>query len=228
MSEGIYYIMGGVAKGARIKETIMFLAGQFQTPANILYIGAAHDNDPSLERGFSNSLLVECDNGQLKLSSLTFQTSKNPNCVKISKGDIEQKFSDADIIFFDGGEIETLKSIFDKFKLKKLCQEAFNRGASVGGLCAGGSFFGSTVIHSGIEDESLRTDRGLGLIERTTITCYIGDKAQAHRLSMLENTAYQANEIGLGVPIDQTVTWNRKQGFQKAFPNTIGPVIYTL
>ena len=222
MPEGLFFIIGGIKGGSRIRETILSLSDKFQSPASVLYIGAAHKNDYSYEQGFLRGL----EGAELRVNTLSLSSEDGDSNTVTDANKIESQFNRANIIFFDGGEVEVLRNVFDRYQLKDLCRKSFERGASVGGLCAGGSFLGSTVIHSGIEDDQLRVDNGAGLIQNTAITCYIGDRAQAQRLRMLENRSYNATEVGLGVPINQTITWSPDSGFQRMFPDTMGAVIY--
>lgn len=222
MSEnGLYYIMGGVQGGSKIKECIVSLSERCRENAKILYIGAAHGNDPTYERGFTNS--VKDTRLELDVLHLSEEDEHSADEQRISTA-----FGNADIIFFDGGEVSALGKVFERYKLQDLCKAAFERGASVGGLCAGGSYFASTVIHTSLEDDgALYVDPGLGLIPDSAMTCYIGDRAQIQRLRTLENVSYQRNETGVGVPINQVVTWEPEQGYKKLLDDALGPIIYT-
>ncbi len=213
--QGLYYIMGGVQGGTAIKECVLALSKRYQESARVLYIGAAHGDKPSFENGFLKSL----DDTGLELDVLHLHDDAYANRVS-------EVFQRADIVFFDGGDVSVLSEAFERFKLKDQCRKAFDRGASVGGLCAGGSYFASTVIHTEVDGDELYVDQGLGLIPNSTITCYIGDRAQMQRLSALENVSYQRGDVGVGVPINQVVTWNSDQGYSKLLDG-MGPVVYT-
>lgn len=219
MSTGLYYIIGGVKGGTKIKETIRTLSDRFDHAASILYIGASHDYNPLFERGFRNALAKDEHPEDFQVTSLNLTAADSQT--------IEGMFADAHIIFFDGSEISLLKEAFKSHHLKDLSQQAFERGACVGGLCAGGSYLGSTVVYADEASHELKATYGLGLIPNTTITCYIGDKAQIQRMRILEDVSYRQNETGLGVPINQTVTWHPETGFERLFADGISPIIYT-
>ena len=224
MSEGLYYIIGGIKGGSRIKETVATLATRFSVPSKVLYLGAAHKNDLGYEASFFRS--IELDKSiSVKVSSLQLPDTTTEHQSELH-AKAKKQFKEANIIFFDGGEVDVLENVFKLYELRSLCQQAFERGACVGGLCAGGSYLAANLIHSGVETEDLRIDSGAGLIPDTVMTCYIGDKAQRQRLYKLENESHKRGQTGVGVPVNQTITWNAQRGFQRLFKDTMGSVVY--
>ena len=224
MTEGRYYITGGVKKGGQVRETILRLADHYNGPVSLLYLGAANANDPNFERPFIGGL-----SSQIKKGDITCDVLKlfdKPSIYEhASEDSIEAAFAKADIIFFDGGELCTLKSVFNRHGLKDLCQQAFDRGATVGGLCAGGSILGSSAIHASDLAERLCTDPAIGLIPETAFTCYIGMRTHMRRLVLLEDHIYQSGETGIGIPVDQTLIWTEADGFESLFTDLPDPVI---
>lgn len=223
MTQGRYYITGGVKKGGQIRETLLRLAERYDGPVSVLYMGAASNNDPTYERPFVGGLSTQVKNGDMTCNIL--KLFDKPSIYEhASEDSIAAAFAKADIIFFDGGELCTLRDVFGRYGLKDLCKQAFERGASVGGLCAGGSILGSSAIHASEIAEGIVADSAIGLIPDTAITCYIGMPTHMRRLVLLEDHIYQSGEAGIGVPVDQTVTWTEDGGFETLFPDLPDPV----
>lgn len=223
--QGSYFVIGGVTGGAAIHGTVRSLAKQFERPANVLYIGAAGLNDPGYEDLFARSFPGEED--MIRIGTLQLYKEDFMGDGEEDPEVIRKNFEQADIVFFDGGDIRVLREVFEKFKLKDICKEAFERGACVGGLCIGGSYLGAEVLYRDNDDKKLHVAEGLNLIKDTALTCYIGRPQQEERLLKLQDIVNEERKIGVGVPVNQTMVWNNSSsGYGTIFGSALDTVVY--
>ena len=170
MSTGAYYVMGDIKGGKSFRQSFATLLRHHGSPSpRVLYLGAACYNKLNLKASFEKGLAITCPGSVFKSLSLSQYMAWDHKDAQPER--IEEQFSKADIVFFDGGGIRPLSETFKRFELGDYVRRAFERGAYVGGLCAGGSFMAEEVVF--FEDGKLDTQKGAGLIEDTAISCHM-------------------------------------------------------
>lgn len=202
---GVYYIMGA-SKAGRLKKMIAGLVASRQKEApHILYVEAAGNTDINLMNGFVGNLRknlegVSCDSLNLYLRSANPEESTAEN--------IKAAFEKADVIFIEGGNLNILTEIFQRDGLKELCKAAFERGAAVGGICAGGLMMLDTIVY---EDHRERITQmpGTGLVPDTAVSCYVTRPItgfeREEKLVELSSTINSS----IGLADNQTIIFNR-------------------
>lgn len=194
MTKGLYYIVGGVQGGKIFKQLMTGLVGLKNLKApQILYIGAAHHNESWLAKGFReglNSLIPDA-----RIHSLDLELTVDTSPIEISDA-----FHSADLVFFDGGSVLTLKQVFERFNLAEHCSDAVVSGNFVGGLCVGGAIFAEKIIYQSASKEVIHTE-GAGLIKSCAVSCDINDiNSGNRRLQLLQSQVSPSfNRIGIGV-----------------------------
>lgn len=215
---GVYYIIGDVRDGkthGSIQRSLPALVGK-QTFRHILYIGTATANG-----GFQT---YKATTG-LKHSFPTAQVVSLATELEDKKRSLTKDFEKADMILFEGGNVERLLAFMKKFEIKRLCQDAFDRGAAVGGICGGGAVFAGHLIHSAQHDvepfnfltpleSNLRPEKGLGLMPQISVSCSMDiPETERGRLEFLKYRA-EDGDISVGLKLDEAVIWTEDCGLK--------------
>jgi len=171
MKKGAYYLMGGSqVKPLKTMLRSLLSATQKSTP-HVLYIEAAGNTDPNLINGFLGNLRRNFDDISYDALNLYLQ---QPNAIGTKPENIKATFEKADIVFFEGGNLNILTELFQKHGLKDLCRTAFEKGAYVGGICAGGLILLDQIIYENNHGR-ITTMPGIGLVPSVAASCYIYD-----------------------------------------------------
>jgi hypothetical protein len=183
---GAYYVFGDIKGGKSFKFKLSALLKRVtRSSPSVLYLGAAHLNQPRLKASFETGLRDVCPDARMESLNLSGNMSHFDNDAQPMR--IDKRFSEADVIFFDGGGVKPLRDVFERFQLTESCQWAYERGAFVGGLCAGGSLLGEWIVAN--ENGKTTTQSGMGLVQRTAISCHMDLPEQYdQRLSLLTET----------------------------------------
>ncbi len=118
----------------------------------------------------------------------------------------KRRFFQSDIIFFNGGDVPRLKSVFDRHNLATLCREATeNNNTLVGGMCAGGAILADRIVcHHGNETTSI--EKGSGILKGYTVSCMVDHPNQeAIRLEALRQISSSSNTTCLGINRNETL-----------------------
>jgi cyanophycinase-like exopeptidase len=194
MTKGLYYIVGGVQGGKIFKQLMADLVSlkNLKVP-QILYIGAAHHNESWLAKGFRDGLHSLIPDASIHSLDLELTVDTSPT-------EISDAFHSADLIFFDGGSVLTLKRVFERFNLAEHCSDSVGRGNFVGGLCVGGAIFAEKIIYQSASKEVIQTE-GAGLIKSCAVSCDINDMSSGgRRLQLLQSQVSSSfNRVGIGV-----------------------------
>lgn len=222
----MYYVIGDVKCGKSYGDILRYLARQsnFDCPT-VLYIGAAALNHLRYKNCFETGLVKTYKNYQFSSLNVAPFTPFTDHHAKPEK--IERAFSDADIIYFEAGDVRNLLETFERFSLKDYCVEASRAGKLVGGLCGGGSSLAERVVHYEVESGTFIDDKGIGLIPNTAISCHIDRQDERalrlYRMRMVKDR-YGFNVFGLGT--SQALCFNEKGEAVALNPTgKIGPVI---
>lgn len=180
------------------------VASRLKEAPNILYVEAGGNTDINLANGFLGNIKknlegVSCDSLNLYM--------RGNNSQELTPEYIKQSFEKADVIFFEGGNPLILSELFEKYGLKDLCKSAFERGAAVGGICAGGLMMLERMVYEDHREEI--TDMpATGLVPDTVASCYVTRAMTGYdredKLTDLSVSLEQA--IGLGD--NQTIIFN--------------------
>lgn len=211
MSDGIYYVIGDIKRGSSYRgqhAVLKHIAAKINvTQPEILYLGAACNNEPKPKYGFIGGMKKLFPAGNVTSVSLSVDHDNLEFDKKLLP--IECSFERADLIYFDGGDVFTLKSVFDRFKLKEMCANAFKRGAAVGGMCGGGSFLADEVIHYDVQSGSFSRDIGARLLPNIGISCHMDRTDEFdERYQQLKNISYSGTQTAIGLGADQAVIFD--------------------
>lgn len=203
MSSGAYYVMGDIKGGSSFRHSFAAILREHGAAApRVLYLGAACNDSLYLKTSFENGLAKTCPESVFKSLNLRSQMAQDHEDVQPEN--IAEQFLKADIIFFDGGRIRALQETYEQFNLKTHAKRAFERGAYVGGLCAGGSYMCQEAIFS--EDDYISRQKGAGLIEGTAISCHMDMPDQyGMRLYHLYQAATDNGMCAIGLGVNQAV-----------------------
>lgn len=207
MSSGAYYVIGGIKGGKTFRQNLVEILGSQETGApRVLYLGAACDNNLKYKGAFESGLYTV--NPQAVLASLSLSAHIDYRHKHANPDYIGEQFGKADVVFFDGGGIEPLREVFNRFGLNHHLRTAYARGAYIGGLCGGGSYLAEEVVH--YEGGVVKKERGAGLIAGTAISCHMNLTEQyASRLYLLKEAVSEGSSSrSVGLASNQTLLFS--------------------
>ena len=166
---GLYYIIGGVGSPKEIYATFNNVA--YYSEANdptVVYIDAADGNKHEFTNGFEENFKNECPEGKMVRLDLVEGDSFNE--------DHANTIENADIIYMNGGDPLKLRRAV--FEYTDCMEEAYNRGAVIGGQSAGGIVLakGYAMVNGNGEHVA---QGGLGLLDNYIVTAHIENKGEA-------------------------------------------------
>lgn len=212
MSEGTFFVIGDIKKGNyghRAQQSIIAqLANQSAlTQPNILYIGAASDNNSNFENGFIGGIKRILP--AASVLPLHFMLDQEYIEFDSSSTEVRLAFESSDIVYFEAGDIAPLKAVFEKFQLKGHCKKAYDRGALVGGMCGGGSFMADQVVHYDVQSGDFTRDIGASLWSKAAISCHMDrDDEYTERHQQLKNIASSGMMRAIGLGANQAVVFD--------------------
>ena len=209
---GVYYVIGDVKDGRRYGKIFKNLAGFTADDVNhILYIGAAINNSLSHKNTFEKGARISYPDAHISSLNLSEHTALTDRHARPEK--IEARFAEADMVYFDGGSVHALLATINRFGLIDQCRTAFEKGAAVGGLCAGGSVLASLLIHA--TQTGIQCDHGTNLMPNLILTSKIdfSEQREERLYHMRQACISHPDHTAIGLGKDQAVIWrNRYEG----------------
>lgn len=201
---GAYFVLGDVKGGKIIQRSLsMLVERKGLSSPRVLYLGAASYNNRKYRDSFEKGLSLANKASVFKYLNLSIHMPWYHKDIQPER--IEEKFQEADIIFFDGGGVKALSETFNHFSLADHITKAHERGAYIGGMCAGGSFLGKEIVFW--ENGHIHTQEGANLIEGTAISCHMDRPGQgeARRLYLEQALEKPGVNRAIGLYENQTV-----------------------
>lgn len=150
----------------------------------VAYLDAANGNQHLYTDKLESAFRQAFPKGEFMRLDLGADGSSSQNAADV--------LAKADMIYMDGGNLESLVATLNCHNIKPHLQAAFQRGACVGGMSAGGLVLGQYAVNR-TSDRRYELTQGLDLIKGTALAAHIDrPEERMHRLSVLD---YAYSEI---------------------------------